>query len=73
MSGDTYEGKAAWLRTVRNAAQAGVLDNPKNVMHVEAKTVSERSALAEQKREISRSSFAMPKGWERIFLREIKK
>jgi hypothetical protein len=67
MNGDTYENKAAWLRTVKNAAQAGVLDNPKSCVHVEATTLSERSALIEQKREISRSSFSMPDGYERIF------
>jgi len=65
--GDTYEGKQAWLRTVRNAAQAGVLDDKKAVVHVEARTLAERSALAEQKREIGRSSFSMPSGYERIF------
>lgn len=72
-SGDTYEGKAAWLRTVRNAKQAGVLDNPKSVVHVPAATLAERSALAEQKREISKASFSMPPGYEKIFCREIKK
>jgi hypothetical protein len=64
---DTYENKQAWLRTVKNAAQAGVLDDKKAVGHVEAVTLAERSALAEQKREIGRASFSMPAGYERIF------
>lgn len=64
---DTYEAKHAWLRTVKNARQAGVLDNPHSLVHVEARTLAERSAMREQNREIHRASYAMPPGYERIF------
>jgi len=64
---DTYENKQAWLRCVRNAAQAGVLDSKASVVHVQARTLAERSALAEQKREITRTSFLVP---DMSFLKE---
>lgn len=64
---DTYENKQAWERTVRNAAQSGVLDNPKSLVHVEAVTLAEKSAMQAQRRAISRASFLVPDGIERIF------
>lgn len=57
---DTYENKQAWNRCVKNAFQAGVNDNPTSVVHVEARTLAERSAMLEQKRDMTRSSFLIP-------------
>lgn len=65
---DTYENKQVWERTVRNAANAGCLDDPKALVHVEAITSSEKDAMRDQNRAISRHSFMLPVGaYERIF------
>lgn len=63
---DTYENKAAWLRCVKNARQAGVLDSPRSVSHVKARTLAEVDAMREQNREVTRAAFTMPPGYERI-------
>ena len=65
---DTYENKQVWERTVRNAANAGCLDDPKALVHVEAVTSSEKDAMRDQNRAISRHSYMLPVGaYERIF------